>query len=583
MSLLKNLFSFKIISLWIFFFICDLKDTIRFRGLINLFKFYTTSSIINYFFLKKKLIPRNKEFINFLNLNLKKWKIKKPLSKKRILVTGFVHLPTYYLQNAFISKFLEEYYKFNSIGLLEEHDHMGYHIYKSFDIKDIFFLKRACFFDRIKFFKQSIDQLKNKENIEDILKLKINSIFIGKSTYDHYIRHTGNCSLEKKNFQIYYILSKALNINYRFKKILNDKKFNIKFLVQSELQFIPSSIIFQNCIFKNIKVYSRSRGPKWIGVTKFNNSREIFSPRDKVDPNYFYNFYKKYRKKTARLGFKIIRKRILGDDKLNLKAWGINNAKKHKILNKSDLCKIYNWDHSKPIVCIFSHCFVDGNYSQGWRLFKDNLTWLKETLNIIKTIDNINWIIKTHPLEENYKTTTTTATEVKNISKIYKHIKLCDVKISNSSLAKNISAAVSSHGTAPLEYGSFGIPSIVAGNTKYSYLNFLNTAKTLNQYKWYLKNTNKLKKINKNQIDKIHTWSFLAYKLFLLKNEIVPDIFVLKRLKDYNLSKYWEIIGKNIKKLNRSNINSFKMMYFSEKNKLNNVVNLSLFKKIFIK
>ena len=72
MSLLKNLFSFKIISLWIFFFICDLKDTIRFRGLINLFKFYTTSSIINYFFLKKKLIPRNKEFINFLNLNLKK-------------------------------------------------------------------------------------------------------------------------------------------------------------------------------------------------------------------------------------------------------------------------------------------------------------------------------------------------------------------------------------------------------------------------------------------------------------------------------------------------------------------------------
>ena len=207
----------------------------------------------------------------------------------------------------------------------------------------------------------------------------------------------------------------------------------------------------------------------------------------------------------------------MGDDKLNLKAWGINNAKKHKILNKSDLCKIYNWDHSKPIVCIFSHLFVDGNYSQGWRLFKDNLTWLKETLNIIKTIDNINWIIKTHPLEENYKTTTTTATEVKNISKIYKHIKLCDVKISNSSLAKNISAAVSSHGTAPLEYGSFGIPSIVAGNTKYSYLNFLNTAKTLNQYKWYLKNTNKLKKINKNQIDKIHTWSFLAYKLFFIK------------------------------------------------------------------
>ena len=80
----------------------------------------------------------------------------------------------------------------------------------------------------------------------------------------------------------------------------------------------------------------------------------------------------------------------------------------------------------------------------------------------------------------------------------FNHIKLADTNISNNFLRKNIFAIVSSHGTAPLEYASFGIPSIVCGNTRFSKLGFLKTAKNLNQYKQLLQNIKKLKKLNKN-------------------------------------------------------------------------------------
>ena len=109
----------------------------------------------------------------------------------------------------------------------------------------------------------------------------------------------------------------------------------------------------------------------------------------------------------------------------------------------------------------------------------------------------MNWIIKPHPLEENFKTSTSTSKEVLKFSKKFKHIKLADKRISNNFLKKNISATVSSHGTAPLEYASFGIPSIVCGNTRYSKLGFLKTAKNEKEYKFLLEKIKNIKKLKK--------------------------------------------------------------------------------------
>ena len=108
----------------------------------------------------------------------------------------------------------------------------------------------------------------------------------------------------------------------------------------------------------------------------------------------------------------------------------------------------------------------------GKRLFKNNLDWLQTTLATIDKNDSVNFLIKPHPQEGDYNTSTNTIKEFEKLGNL-KHVKLIPENISQLSLARIIDGLISSHGTAPLEYACYGIPSLMAGRSKFNYLNFL--------------------------------------------------------------------------------------------------------------
>ena len=548
--------------------------------LINSIEHYGLINLIKNKLLKKNIVPKNEYIKKYLDNNFSEWKkIVLNVKKQKILITGFVHIPIYYMNAALIGKFLQEKYKTDIICLLEAGDFLGESIYRSFNINNFIFLKKRSFFFRLKKFRESIKIISNFKNVDEFLKFKIGDVFFGKVVYDHYLRHTGDCSTDVFNFKIYYLLSKALDCDYNFKKIL--KVNNFKYCVQSEQQFIPGAISFQNCLEKNIKVFSRNKGPNLVTITKFENKKEIFTPVDKISYSYYKAFYKKYEKKAAKIGSKIISDRIKGNDKFSLKSWGIKKNKE-KPISFTNLKKKYKWNN-KPIVCVFGHLFVDGNYSEGRRLFKDNLTWLKATLNIIKDIEHINWIVKPHPLENEYpNTSTTTIKEVLKYEKKYNHIKLADSRISNYSLSRNIIATVSSHGTVSLEYASLGIPSVVCAQTKYTKLGFLNDAKNFRQYKKILNNVNKLKPLNQKQINRANVWVYLGGKAVLVDNEIIPNnITNQAKLPFYSKKNFWLEAIKKQKKFNFEK-SYFKEMFFEQlKHNRVNIINYKFLEKDF--
>ena len=49
---------------------------------------------------------------------------------------------------------------------------------------------------------------------------------------------------------------------------------------------------------------------------------------------------------------------------------------------------------------IFAHELTDGNLVNKWNIFENDFFWLKETLQKISLIKNVNWIIKSHPSED---------------------------------------------------------------------------------------------------------------------------------------------------------------------------------------
>lgn len=568
-------------SLYIKFFIYEIYYFFKISKYIKMVQDYGLKNLLKKLLFNSIIEPKNSHVMQYLKENKIQWdKINSSGKKKSIMITGFVHLPIYYMMSSLIGKLLQEKFKSDIVCILEEGDYYGESIYRSFNIKNFVYLKHGSFFNRLLKFKKSIKILSKMRNIDEFLNYRVGSVYFGKIVYDHFLRHTGNCSTDTFDFKIHYLFSKALDLDDSFKKIIKDNNF--KYCVQSEQQFIPGAIVYQNCLEKKIKIFSRNKGPNLVTITKFSNENEIFTPVDKIDYKFFYKFFRKYKKKASLLGAKIIQNRINGKDNFSQKAWGIKNTYRNSISFKG-LKKIYKWKNNNPVVCIFSHLFVDGNFSEGRRLFKDNLTWLKSTLEIIKDYNHINWIIKPHPLEHEYpKTSTTTVQEVLRYEKKYNHIRLFDNRLSNRELSKNIISTVSSHGTVSLEYACLGIPSIVCGNTKYSKLGFLNDAKTINQYKKMLNNVDKLKPLNKKQIMKANVWVYIGGKLVLVDNELIPNnVTNQAKLPYYAKKDFWLAAIKKQKRFNFEK-SYFKKMFFEQlsHNRVN-IINYKFIEKDF--
>ena len=80
-------------------------------------------------------------------------------------------------------------------------------------------------------------------------------------------------------------------------------------------------------------------------------------------------------------------------------------------ISKEDLCKKFGWNIISPIGVLFAPVLTDGVFQTSWSLFRDNVTWLKETLNEIKKITDVNWLVRPHPHDEMKKVITTTTSD----------------------------------------------------------------------------------------------------------------------------------------------------------------------------
>jgi len=543
------------------------------------FKYYNIFKFIIFQF-DKNINPSNeKTFIEFINKNKKLWdQRKKKLNskKKKTLITSFVHFhPAYPYANCIIGKYIEEYYDTELIGFCDSYDYLSEVIMRSFGVNKFYYLYERNFFTRTYYFFLAIRILKNIKNINEFINFEYNKIDLGKIVYDDVLRRTGHPTLNKISFMLIYHLSQALNKSDQYKKIL--KKINLDSIIQSETQFIPSAIIFQQTLRKNIKVYSREGAGKKMSIKKFSSFSERYTSRDEPPKNIFDIIYKNSRKLTAKLGYKLIKDRLRGhtkEDDVRDSKWAHQSKKNY---SKKEICKKFNWDVKKPIILIFSHSLIDGNFSYGARIFKDNLTWLRETLLQIKNIDKFNWMIKPHPMDWYYKfAKTTTESEFMKIAGHKQHIKICPKNISSISLSKISKAIVTSHGTVSIEYVCLGIPAITAGRTSFSYLDINYRASSKNRFFYYLNNIEKLAKPNKIQIAKARIYSYMYSAVLKTNNNLIPNFI---NTRDVDRKKFFKDCISLIVKYSHKT-DEFKKMVFHQFNKNSSqTINLNILKK----
>jgi len=458
------------------------------------------------------------------------------------------------------------------VGLLRKGDFTTREIMKSYGIKDFILIDRSNFFLRFLFFFKSYLILKEIKTIKNLLNYRINEIEIGKSVYEHYVRMTGIPGPKEINYKITYFLSEALKYKFNFDKEFKNKK--IKYWVQSEKQFIPHRILFQQALKKS-PIFART-GVHKIGIRMYKKFTDKNTNRHKISEKLINYLKIHHRKKILENANKLLIKKSKNNIGKEVYQETGKSKKMKKFNSRKNLCEFLNFENKKPIILILSHELTDGNFNNKWNLFIDDREWLEETIKFAQNNKNANWLIKPHPSEKFYNSKLNTYSIItKNMSSTTNdNIKLFPEDYDVRSIIKYIQCAITSHGSAGYQYPMFGIPTIICGDTFY-YNNNLNIKpKNKKQYYNLLLNIKKIKKINKNKINKAKIFAYTLDKITRIK---IPTIYFSDITMKFDKKIFWRQSYKLLKKNYKKNTN-FNNMFKIQLN--NNNENLIDFKKI---
>jgi len=527
-----------------------------------------------YLIFNKKINPiKSKSFNLYLKKNKKIWTKEKFKKNNNIIVENFINHPGYTLSNAIAAKYLSQIYNSDVISIIRKGDLKARALFNSYNFKKIIEINNPNFFFRIKCLILAFKIIPKSKSINEFCNLKFKKVEIGLSTYDSYIRFTRIPTLVKINNELIVMLSQAISSYFFINKTISGLS-NVKYSIQSETVFNPSNIYFQICLLKKIDIFARC-GENEISLRRYTDWSQRHQYRYNIS-NKLFNFIENNLTNNKR---KFIEKFYLKKSK-NIK-YGFDTKiplvkfSNLKLASKEDLLKKFNWTKNKKIIVFFLNVLIDRNFHNGPRInFRDNYTWTNFMLKNIEKIDNVNWIIKKHPINSLYNSSINFDKKIDELCKKKKHVKLFPKKYANGSLLNIADRIITSHGTAGIEYPAYGIESIFVEKSLYSNMSFMNMVKNKKELLMKLNNLN-TKKINISTLKK-KSLTFLFIQDFILKNKcsLLP-VYLISR--NINFENFWL---ESLKKLHHSNIKKDKFFEMLKIQLVNNMRHTCDFKKM---
>ena len=238
------------------------------------------------------------------------------------------------------------------------------------------------------------------------------------------------------------------------------------------------------------------------------------------------------------------------------------------------MCNKLGWNQNIPIVAILASDLTDGVFDNTWSLFRDRLTWLRETLLEVKNINSVNWLLKPHPNDEKNKVVTDTISEYKKICSNYKHILPFPDNVSIASIPKFVHVVVTHSGSPSYEYPCMGIPVFQAAETVCSGRGFTIDPGSKKEYFEILHKIGKINKLNKHQIDKAKIYAFIVSQLTKINVNLVAPHDIFQK----NDKNFWPAMITLVDNYKEEEDLFKKMMEFQEKNNDRHAINYNLLK-----
>lgn len=483
-----------------------------------------------------------KEYELYINSNKKAWFDffnHHDQNNEYILVSQkFSYANEWILSKNIITAFLSKILKSKPLVLLNKFDNdQTIKTCESFTFKNFIALHNENF-DlkyKLKAFFTSLYLFINLKNGSDLLKLHYKKILIGDLIYDSYINTIATGTISKIKLDLFPFIYEIMFYYYRFKNIYS--KYNIKYLViEVEERTCNHGIILRMALNANITSYLITANEFYninqtnFAVTKYKSIVELYDKLKPTKPPLDLINFIEQEPNLKSSAVKVCEERI--NSELNIKS---NNKKVHiahhpdkRIIDKNILLQTYNLDETKPIAVIMSHVFIDTPHAHGITIFDDHLIWFRETLNYIKNITNVNWLIKPHPIQYSYllRSQESSESEFKKIfdNTNFAHVHLLPDNIRTISFFSFADVFVTSMGSIGIESACFGIPTIVAGNSFNSGFGFTIDCNTSEEYTSALNNVPNINKLTSYQIERAKIAYALLNNLFYLKSGLMPEM-----------------------------------------------------------
>lgn len=126
----------------------------------------------------------------------------------------------------------------------------------------------------------------------------------------------------------------------------------------------------------------------------------------------------------------------------------------------------------RPVGIVYGHSWFDYPHIYGMRNFEDFVDWFRATIEQIRRIDHVTWLLKPHPMEVWYGGLTMSDM----VGELPPHIRMLPHRTDSLTAMTAADAIVSVHGTAGIEAAATGVPVICADRTYYDDWGFAHVA-----------------------------------------------------------------------------------------------------------
>lgn len=217
--------------------------------------------------------------------------------------------------------------------------------------------------------------------------------------------------------------------------------------------------------------------------------------------------------------------------------------------SKSETKKKLGIDNDNFCAAIMSHCLVDWVHCSEKLLFKDYYTWIRDTLEYVSNIENVNWLIKPHPMRKMYKNEEDVVFQL--VQKYNRgNMYYISDEINTDAISNISDAIITVHGTAGAEFAMKGIPVILAGRSWYSYYGFTKNPQTKKEYFEELDRIVEFKKLSAEQIRTAKEIFFAYQEMYKVKADKLSDCFISTYREFYrNRETYFECNNKLAKRV----------------------------------